>query len=445
MSVPSGKLLGDGKDVYCVSGNAVGLIQTNSAGGASLRRIAALGRAFKNVAVAPASTRQRFAAHGKFFALDAAERKVYAWGADGRALGAVLDLSAVKVAAGFESVAVMPGSGYLLVGTGYPDSTVYRFDADGEQARGGVWPWGGWNAHLQLAGGHVWGLQSKALRYDDFLEDAVQPVIGDGRDMYANGIASDSLGGYYLSTSQGLKHYPADAPSRCDRRIGGCGAPLALALSHGQVIVSLGNQLLAMNLDDEPTDALGNAGNEPWHVGGNWDSCGCAIVPDGRSFLILDSKRRTLWRFSPQVESWLDRANRIVDLKKPFAAPSDLAFACETLVFCRRLANSACPGDVTEPLTRVDAFGGDELAVAGTRAVWMLRGGTTVWRAEMPVRDIAVIGGYLAVSGDDLRLLDKQGNTVFRAPYALGALAASGKWLIGADPTGARILRFRLK
>lgn len=232
--------------------------------------------------------------------------------------------------------------------------------------------------------------------------------------------------------------------SRGDRRIGGCGAPLALALNRGKVIASLGNQLLALNLDDEPDAPFGNTGNEPWHVGGNWDSCGCAIVSDGRAFLILDSKRRTLWRFSPQVENWLERENRMVDLKKTFAAPTDFSYAGESLVFVDDGTLSVA-NDAGEPLTKVDAFGPDELVVTGKKAVLLLRGGKTVWRVNVSVNDIAVIGEYVAVAGKELQLLDKKGNVVFRSPYALGTLAASGRWLVGADAAGGRILRFKLK
>ncbi|MFA5056931.1 MAG: glycoside hydrolase domain-containing protein [Opitutaceae bacterium] len=439
------QLLGDGKDIFCVAQRTIGQLRTTGENDVDIRPIVTLDRAYENVAVAPASTHQRFAKSGKFFALDAKRKKVFAWNAQGNPLGAVLDLAPTKVSGDFETVGVMPDSGYLLVATWWPDNRVYRYDMDGAQARSGIWPAGGWCKYLLLSDGHIWGVHSRAVRYDDALEGLSRTVVGDDKDARANGIAADGKGGYYLSTTQGLKHYPAGSLDRCARRIGSCGAPVALALNRrGKIIASLGNQLLALNLDDEPDAPFGNTGDEPWHVGGNWTSTGCAIVADGDAFLILDRNLRTLWRFSPQIERWLERDKRMVRLNQTFTAPTDFAYAGDTLVFVDN-GKLSVPNDVNEPLARVDAFGPDELVVAGGDFVALLRAGKTVWRVPAPVKDIAVIGDYLAVAGDELRLFDKNGKVVFRSPNALSALAAAGQWLIGTDPAGGRILRFKLK
>ena len=97
---------------------------------------------------------------------------------------------------------------------------------------------------------------------------------------------------------------------------------------------------------------------------------------------------------------------------------------------------------------RIDAFDSDTVAVADSRSVSLIVKGREQWTTALKeIRDIAVLGEYLAVAaGDSLLLLDrKEGKIVFRTPAKLDHLAADGKWLIGSDPDQAAILRFKLK
>lgn len=439
----SGKLMSDGKELFLQRNTIVYRLQRQSDG--SVKTIPAIDfkGGFDNTGIADAATKQRFGANVKFFALDSDAKKVYGWDGSGKSLGIILDLSDFRSKGKAVSTGFLPGSGYLLISTMYPDMKVYRFAPDGKPANGGIWPAGGWISNFSLANGELWGCGGNAVRYENTLSSGKPLALGDGADQYANSLARDGNNGYYLATTQGLKHYNPLTPQTSDYRIGGIGKPAALAILDGRVLAISGYQITSLYLDDFPDSPFGNTGNEPWHVGANWSSDACAAVPDGSAFLILDRRHKKLWRFDPTKTKWGDKT-RMVDLKRSFINPSDLAFADGTLFFADD-GKLNVPNDLKEPIRRVDAFSGKELAVAGNGWIALLKDGKTVWKKPVPADDIAVIGNFIAAAGKELLLLDKKGNTVFRSPNRLATLAVSGKWLVGADHADFSLRRFKLK
>ena len=439
----SGKLMTDGKEIFLQYKTLVYRLQPQSDGSVKTVQAADFKKGFNNTAIADAATKQRFGANVKFFALDSAAKKVYGWDCSGTPLGVILDLADFRSKGKVVSAGFLPGSGYLLISTMYPDMKVYRFTPDGKAANGGIWPAGGWISNFSLAKGELWGCGSNAIRYENTLTSGKPLMLGDGMDQYANSIAWDGGKGYFLATTQGLKHYNPVNPRTSDFRIGGIGNPAALAILDGRILAIAGYQITSLYLDDFPDSPFGNTGNEPWHVGANWDSDACAAVSDGSAFLILDRQHKTLWRFDPTKTKWGDKS-RMVNLKRSFKKPSDLAFK-DGMIFFADHGTLNVPNDLKAPVSRVDAFSRRELAAAGNGWIALLKDGKTVWNKAIFADDIAVIGDFLAVAGKELLLLNKKGDIVFRSPHKLNTLAVSGKWLVGADHADFSLRRFKLK
>ena len=438
-----GKLMTDGREIFLQRNTVVYRLFRRPDGTAGKRTAFDFRRGFASTGIADAATKERFGKTLGFFALDGGEKKVYGWDPAGKSLGVILDLSSFPAKGKPVSVGFLPRSGFLLISTMYPDSRVYRFDTDGKSVTGGVWPAGGWMNAFSIVDGRAWGCGSKAVRYEDTLSEGRVVSVGDGRDNYARGIASDGADGCYLATTQGLKHYRMDCPAECDYRIGGIGTPAALALLNGRIIAVSGYSILSLQLDDLPDSPLGNTGDETWHVGGNWVSDAAAAVPDGSAFLILDRKLRKLWRFDPSKTKWGDRT-RMTDCGRTFTKPADLAYAGDFLVVADNGALNL-KNDLAEPVLRVDAFGRNEIVAAGADWVAFLKDGRTLWKRKMPVSDVAAIGGFIAAAGPDgLLLLTREGKQMQRLPYRLHTLAVSGKWLVGADHAGAVLRKFKL-
>lgn len=439
----NGRLMMDGRQVFLLHHTIIYRIDRKENGALEKVRIADIRRGYARVGVVPDGTTQRFGEKVKFFAYDSAEKKVYGWDRNGQVLGVILDLNDFKSKGTILGIGMMPGSGYLIVSTEYPDMHLYRFNPDGRPEAGGIWPVAGRVAHFSLCNGKLWGSNNISIMIENELSGNRRTEIGDNRDMYAFAVCSDSDGGYYVASSQGLKHYSGTETQRCNYRIGGLKAGTALAVANGLVISISGFQISAVKLDDAPDSPLENTGNESWHVGKNWSSDGIAAIAKGNTFLILDRKYNKIWRFDPAVVQWPAK-DRMVALEYTLNRPTDIAYAGEKLLIADN-GKLNLATDLKDPVIRVDAFSTDEVVCAGKDFVALLRQGKTVWKRPLTAVDLAVINDYIAVAADELLLLDKKGNLVGRLPYRLCSLAVSGKWLLGSDQSRSAILRFKLK
>ena len=431
-----GTLCNDGKNVFLKSNQVVTRIGRVENEWKKLHQFF-LKKPYRHITIADAGTSGGFAAKGKIFALDG--REVHAFTREGKLLGIVLTLPELRNSCPYTALAILPGSGDLLASSYYPDLKFYRFRTDGTEYKKDGWPISGWVTESAFTEGAVWGFHSAATRYGDSVvrRNALRK-IGE-HDLYLSGIASDGRNGYYLNTSQGILHYPAGSFDEAVERIGGSGTVKTLALNGSQIVVSLGNRLYALKLDDACDSPLSSQGNEPWRVGNGWSGESDGIAADGNAFLVYDRKGGILWRFQPKAEGaerWVRQPGTFRDLRDMAVRNGKRFFLDAGTAAFRNNPN------------RIDAFDSDTVAVADSRSVSLIVKGREQWTTALKeIRDIAVLGEYLAVAaGDSLLLLDrKEGKIVFRTPAKLDHLAADGKWLIGSDPDQAAILRFKLK
>lgn len=432
-----GSLENDGNDLFARTDDTVSHL-SRADGNWKLVHQFHLKKAYKSIAVADAKTTAGFAARGKIFALDG--RDVYAFDVAGGELGKVFSLPELLDQCPYVALGIMPGSGDLLVSSYYPDLCFYRYRVDGSQVTTDGWPIRGWVSRTAFVNGSIWGVHAEAVEYPDSPVKLMDLTRVGRNDLYISGLASDGKKGYYLSTSLGIKHYPVGSYGECTGRIGGSGSVKSLALHDSRIVVSLGNLLYRLNLDDFPDSPFCSAANEPWRVGAGWSGSADLIVPDGNGFLVHDSVRKELWRFVPSAEKkgrWLKQDGEFCDLR-------DLA-----VVEGRRFFLDGGHFAGLSDLTHLAAADVCTLVVAGENTVCLVQDESAVsWSRDMGgIEDIAVIGGYAVVaSASGLSLLNlADGGLVFSCGDRLDHLAVQGKWLVGSDRTGACLRRYKLK
>lgn len=434
-----GTLLSDGTNLYLVEGRYVFKLEN---GVRQEKPLLDMKRTYDRVVVANAQAKAGFGAAAKFFAYDRKAKKVDAWKADGTMLPTVLDLGKTASRSPFYSLGYHAESGSLIASTGYPELRTYRFTPDGAK-QSGNWPLRGSASAFFNLDGVCWGVEAGATTFRSHPVSGGRERIGGESDRYTYAIAGDGGDGFFLATSQGLKHYARENLSECDFRIGGLPGISALALSKGRVIAVCDGAIHSMLLDDSQSAPLQNAGNEAWRVGANWASRGVAVQPgENAVFLILDRTKKGVWRFDPSRTAWGDAARFRFEGGK-FRAPDDMAFR-DGSVIVADAGRLNVKNDLAEPVTRVDIFPSGEIVAANTGNVFFLKDGKTLWRFSGKVADIAVLEDFIAVSGEKLLLLDRNGKVVTEKDFRLTALAAEGRWLIGASPERKGILRFKL-
>ena len=436
-----GPVLSDGTKLYLLDNTRLFALEN---GKKSAQPVVDLKRKFDLIAIADDATKTEFGAVARYFAYDRKAKKVYGWKADGTALGEILDLSKTTPQTPFYSMGFLPGAGYLIASTGYPELRTYRFTPDGK-AQSGNWPVRGSASEFFSLDGVCWGVDAGATTFRDHPVSAKREKVGGETDRYTYAVCKDPKGGFFLATSQGLKHYRTDSPSESDFRIGGLPWVSAIAISGEHVFAVCGGAIHRLLLDDLPDAPLQNAGNEAWRVGANWSSSGIAALPNGDgTILILDKGKKGIWKFDPSRTRWGDK-NRMRFLGGSFTAPTDMALLNgQTIVADSGKLN--VKNDLTEPVVKVDAFPSGEIVAANAGKVFLLKDGKTLWTfSGAAISDIAVVGDCIAVSGDKLLLLDRNGKLQATRNQRLTALAADGKWLLAASPDRKGILRFKLK
>lgn len=435
-----GPLISDGKNIYLLDNTR---LYTLKNGTKSAAPVLDLKRKFDRMAIAGDETKQAFGGVAKYFAYDRKAKQIHAWKADGSSLGVVVDLAKTTPQSPFYSMGFLPDAGYLIASTSYPELRTYRFTPDGA-AQSGNWPLRGSASAFFPLDGVCWGVDAGATTFRDHPVSSKREKVGGENDRYTYAICKDANNGFFLATSQGLKHYRTDSPAECDFRIGGLPGITALAVSGKHILAVCGGAIHRLLLDDLPDAPLLNAGNEAWRVGANWSSSGIAALPNGDgTFLILDKGKKAVWKFDPSRTRWGDK-NRMRLQKGSFRAPTDMALLNGQLI----VADSGklnVKNDLAEPVVKVDVFPSGEIIAANAGKVFYLKDGKTLWSFPGKISDIAVLGDCIAVSGDKLLLLDRNGKLLDTQNYHLTALAASGKWLLAASPERKGILRFQLK
>jgi hypothetical protein len=321
IQLPSSVSLGirwDGKFLYAACYD--GKIHKVDLGTKTITPVFSYNEKTRTYAVAPAGLSAGFAKAGKFFMLEGTTVNGYA--ADGTPLGAVLNLTLPEKAGWWYcSIGVEPNTGDLLIGSYYPDITVYRFKADGQQVVTDGWPRRGVSVDAIVnVGNTAWALCNGAVSLPNILKNPADvKVLPQANSYYNNGLVTDAKGNYWMSTTQGIIQFDSDGqPTR--NRIGGISGVNNMAvLANGTLLGSIENKqrLFRMSIADDPNTALISGGNEPWRVAGNWSSSQAGIVADGTAYIVLDEQLKQLWQYDPErtdgpVWSKLTEANTFV-------------------------------------------------------------------------------------------------------------------------------------
>lgn len=459
----------DGQDVYL---NALdGYIHRVSRDGDTFRleKLFAPGENNRIFAVAPAGLAKGFAAKYKYFIVDK-EGRVFAWTKDFKPAGVVLRFPKVKGNSPCASLGVHPTGGELLLGSGYYDNTVYRYNPDGSPYGLDGWPVAGQARRLKNFRQELWALGGNARKVPDKLGGDGPVQVGTPGDNEPTGIGVDSAG-YYLSSAQGLCYYDMREPKLPARRIGGLPGINALAAGNGAIMLTCSsdpNHMVALRFDDPRDAPLVGQGDERWRVGNAWEGKVVDLVAWRGSYLVLDNVKNGLWAFDPTMDGSERKYRwRQVKIVPALAAPRAIAASASTIwlldggklyrgeIKGLELSMDEVKVPGAESFTRLRAVDENTVVAASDAKVTMLAYGKTRWTVSSPaVKDIAVTPYGVAVAdADGLKLFGLQRgdlaasleSAALPGGGALSRLAASGKWLFAGDVKNRRLLRFKVK
>jgi hypothetical protein len=442
-----GRMIHDGKNVFLVR-NHNEIFRVNPDNDTwivekKFLHLQATGHAF---AVAHVGTTAEFGGKGKFFLLNKKSNEVAAFDQSGKALGTVLHLPDLPRKSTsyhpFWNIIFVPRSGHLIAVSYYPDRSAYLFRADGEQITTNGWPirrniWAGSHGY---ANSMVWGLGDGALMFPENATDKNTMIkIGGASDRGINGIAPDGEGGYWLSSGVGLKHFVRGNFKEAARRLGGAGKVKTLAINRGMVVVSLGNLLYALYLDDDADSPFLSHSAEEWRTGYGWSGSGQKIVQHGTGFALWDSTNSCFWQFEPSKtgqERW----------QKGAEAMPEVTAVCEAngVIVTAERGNFKTLSGVLALAAPTPGL----IVAASKNTVTAFDNEMPVWSRELPnVCSLAAAAGFVAVStGEELLLLDAvRGDIAARTPSKVTEIAAEGRWLLGFDPYAFALLRYRIK
>lgn len=259
---------------------------------------------------APASCGAGFAADGRrFFGLDRRTREVHAWTEGGEDAGVVFSFAERKEP--FVSLAIHPGSGDLLLGTGWPENRICRFRPDGTEVKDPFWPASGYALALATSRSGVWVLGSGAARLSESKAVSAQCRFGEFSNVTR--MLAETADGYWIATGQGAQFYHKNDLGRCARRVGGLADVGALALHDGRVLVGAGYRMLNFWLDDLPGDPISSDDN--WRIAKKWNERIDLIEVRDGVFYLRDATAGGVTAFDPRVTEWVFRAKRQYDVK----------------------------------------------------------------------------------------------------------------------------------
>ena len=262
----------------------------------------------------------------------------------------------------------LSGTDELLVGTGYPESRLHLFAKDGREVVDGVWPRGGWYAHLANVGGRTWGLMRGATEITRTLKGRTAFKVGGAECEDADGIVEDADGWWLRSRVQGWLRYGKDEPMRCLRRHGELRNVTALVLLRGKVYAFCGTRVHEMWIDAKPDEPMLGSGFDGGRAAGRWiGTVDAAETFDGKIRYSFTSEGKS-YVLDPQVTEWIHRAKREYPTDEPVTKkPNEAAIGgCCAVADGERIALFAANGrklqELAEPATLLAAE--DEWLVA---------------------------------------------------------------------------------
>lgn len=303
--VPGGRITGDGEGMWLLAGAGVHRLEIGADRKGRAKKAAGWkkGVRFDSTAVRPAGTVKGWAGEYAFFGYRKDDQSVWGY-SEGKGDWEELFRAGEELAK-FVSVGCEPGTGLLVLGSGYPHLKTWAFGRDGKPVLNGRWPMGGWAQTFSIAGGELWGSYGGAFLVGGEGAGRVEMAgVGDGMDMYTTAVCSDGEGGYWLATSAGLKHYPKGSARRAARRIGGMADVRCIGAANGEVLAGTGSgQVLRFWADDGGDAAPRSTGNEPWRMGGGWSDWAAGLKPMGEKWLARSGKSGGAWVFDPHARN----------------------------------------------------------------------------------------------------------------------------------------------
>lgn len=434
------------------------------------------------LSVAPLDLNQGYATRAKVFLMFA--NQVHGINAQGKDMGMLVDLPRPVKAPkqNYVCLAIQPRTGDILCGTGWPDSTVYRFDPSGQQVTKGNWPRERVNPKcLQLLGDEVWAVTGLGGAHQlpqtlHSTHDAI--TIKPHWTNQATGLAMDKQGQYWMSCHQGLVAFdPQGQPA--ESRMGGLPDVNTLAVgSDGMVYAAMGGQISRLMIDDDSNTLLRNDSREPFRVGYSWNKSAVDMAWAGQNLLVLEKKFGQLWRFVPEPVrlQWpfKPRPWEAVTVADTFKNPKSLALAegrwwvldgqsIQTGLLRSPQAMQAItlPG-LQGTIQKLAALDKRTLVVATQTQISAWQDATgkghyqRIWlcpQSFMKISDVAAKGDLIAVTDNKQQcvvLLNADGQQTAQLqsdaiPHSMSpeALAIRGRWLIVADQLNHRLLRLK--
>lgn len=271
-------------------------------------------------------------------------------------------------------------TGELLVGTGYPECRVHRYDADGNEITDSIWPWRGWYERLVNVEGITWGLKQGATQITRTLPQGRPLKVGGPEAEWCCGIVVQPKG-YWLRGHQGWLYYDAAEPERCVRRHGDLPGVTALVILRGKVYAFRGSRIDSLWLDAKPDEPMIGADFGGGRAAGRWQgTVNAAEIVDGKIRYAFEGEEGG-WMYDPRITDWVFRAKR--------------EYRTEDTV-------------IRDPTK--DKMG-----------------------------DFSV-----AIEEKGIVLRDSDQQVVCTVPENVSLLAAEGEWLVAYNPEKAAILRYRL-
>lgn len=208
-------------------------------------------------------------------------------------------------------------TGELLVGTGYPESKLHRFNKDGKEIINGVWPCNGWYDHLVQAAGSTWALKHGATEITATLHGTKPRHIGGREAEGVNGIVAMPDGWWLRDWRQGWLYYTAAAPTKAIKRVGTMPRVTALALLRGRVYAFCGTSLIVIPFHAEASTPFLSGGHWGGRAAGRWVGTvdRAEIVENKIRYSFSNEGKNYL--LDPTKVEWIHREQREVPCAEP--------------------------------------------------------------------------------------------------------------------------------
>lgn len=455
------QLFSDGKDIWLKNGTGTVFKLERAAGKERFRPILKLDQPARPFAAVPEKQERKGWGRRLKLAL-LLQDKVVGYDANGNYLGKVLDLPKNEI---YHSIAFLPESGDMLVAVPYPKCQVFRFKPDGS---GFQWKYRQHLTDMFPADGKVFGADTRLQEIPESFKPGTAKPRTNRDDMIISGVASAPGGGYYLGTSQGIIHYPAN-PAASPVRIGGFPGCHSLAVNDDGTVLALSDHnrtlVYGMKIDDAPASPLSSSANPTsaalWNPDRFRKGNALAVSASARDFYVLNrnGNKTELWKFSPcnyrtKMPVWQKLNPAHSDISAIGSSENGVYLLSNSTII--QLENGKEKQIFSEFPIEKFAVSEDGLALYGNSALTFLKRTADgkfkqAWRIRCgKVRGMAVNeNGVLLSLPGKLALHEISGGgkkaELALKGYSGGAVAMKGRWIFAADRNKKSIERYKIE